>query len=423
MPNGRINIVNRDEYHAFVPSPIEEYKSNTQIKSVRFEMFSHDEEYERLRKKGSAFLITSPELYVNGQKPIDGIFSPLYGADTTQDTPIYTCECHELTGGNKLGMVCPRCGQVVRTIEADLRIKGYVDIAPYHILSYHGFNAMKKIYKNMNEIITKTRKISRSGKLIDNGLPTLEEIYDDYEERYEPITGIPKKIAFMSKIPVYSARLRPLIRQESTMTMTILDVNKRFLSIATLYGILKSAQYIPNYSREIEIQKTLNQLQQDYNEVASIVNDQLNGKHGVFRRAMASGRLDHTSRLVITLGEDLRAHEIDVPYQTVMVQYEEEIANYLSRIQDISLSKAMQLVDENQLTPTPLFKKIISQLLRSRKGMWALVNRNPTISETGIIYCRIRKIHDNPNDMTLHLPQDVLAGLAADRFVEVCLAQ
>ena len=207
------------------------------------------------------------------------------------------------------------------------------------------------------------------------------------------------------------------------MTMTILDVNKRFLSIATLYGILKSAQYIPNYSREIEIQKTLNQLQQDYNEVASIVNDQLNGKHGVFRRAMASGRLDHTSRLVITLGEDLRAHEIDVPYQTVMVQYEEEIANYLSRIQDISLSKAMQLVDENQLTPTPLFKKIISQLLRSRKGMWALVNRNPTISETGIIYCRIRKIHDNPNDMTLHLPQDVLAGLAADRFVEVCLAQ
>ena len=57
---------------------------------------------------------------------------------------------------------------------------------------------------------------------------------------------------------------------------------------------------------------------------------------------------------------------------------------------------------------------IINQLLKSGLGKWILDNRNPTISEYGIQYVKIRKIHDDPTDMTLHLPQDVLVLMAAD---------
>ena len=72
------------------------------------------------------------------------------------------------------------------------------------------------------------------------------------------------------------------------------------------------------------------------------------------------------------------------------------------------------MVSMNAMTPAPIFVEIINQLLKSKKGIWVLVNRNPTISESGVQYSRIRRIHKDYTDMTLHLPPDVLALLAAD---------
>lgn len=176
MPAGRLNIVNRDTYPLFVPSPIEYYPTTTRVKSLRFKKVSPDEKYERLKKKGLNIDICNSEITVNGKKPMDGIFSPLFGADSTQDTPIFTCDCHKLTGGANVGRVCPDCGTTVRTIEADLRIMGHIDIAPYHVLTFHGYQAFKKIFKNMDEVITTTRRINKAGKVIDNGIPTMNTI-------------------------------------------------------------------------------------------------------------------------------------------------------------------------------------------------------------------------------------------------------
>lgn len=413
MPATRLNIVNRDTYPLFVPSPIETYPTKTRVKSLRFRRVSPDEKYERLKKRGLNIDISNPEITVNGKKPMDGIFSPLFGADSTQDAPIFTCDCHRLTGGSNVGRVCPDCGTTVRTIEADLRITGHIDIAPYHILTFHGYQAFKKIFKNMDEIITTTRRINKAGHVVDNGIPTLMELYDDYDREYAGRIGLEKNIVFMTKIPVYTSRLRPLMEMGRT-TLTILDVNKYYLSIVNLSNILKSTVLMPAFSREVEIQRTLNQLQQDFLGVVDVVIKQCNGKSGVFRRALASGRLDNSSRLVITLGTDLMAHEVDVPYQTMMEQYEGEIAKYLSRIQDIPISRAISLVEENKMERNELFVNIINQLLKSGLGKWILDNRNPTISEYGIQYVKIRKIHDDPTDMTLHLPQDVLVLMAAD---------
>lgn len=412
MPDGRLNIKNRDEYSLFVPSPIEHYRTTTRIKSVRFERISQDEVYRELKKKGLNIDITNPEIYNNGKKPMDGIFSPLFGADTTQDTPVFTCDCHKTTGGAKRGHICPHCGTEVRTIEADLRIQGHIDIAPYHIMSYHGYVAFSKIFKNLEEIITTTRRITRSGKVAKSDLPTIMDLYDDYDDLYAGRIGLDKDIVFMSKIPVYSARLRPLMKTNTQVAM--LEVNKLYLSITNLRGNLKSTQFMPNVNREVEIQRTLNQIQQDFNGITAICNEQINSKSGVFRRALASGRLDNSSRLVITLGTDLQPHEVDVPYQLMMTQYEEEIANYYAKIQDVSIAKAIDMVSMNAMTPAPIFVEIINQLLKSKKGIWVLVNRNPTISESGVLYSRIRRIHKDYTDMTLHLPPDVLALLAAD---------
>lgn len=419
---GQIHIKNRDLFPQFIPSPTEEYKIKTRVKSVRFVRRSPDEDYKKLKKENAQIDITSPELYVNGfKKPIDGIFSPKFGADATQDTPIYTCDCHKTTGGAKRGHICPFCGTEVRTIETDLRITGHIDIAPFHVLTYHGYQAFANLLgtQKLEEIIKTVRRIDRSGKTVKDSLPTLLELYDDYEDEYLDKIGLDKKYVFMSKIPVYSARLRPLMQQGAGITM--LDVNKRYLSIVRLAGVVKSSQFMPNLKREVEIQRTLNQIQKEWIDndpkhqgVCNIIAKLIKGKEGVFRHALTSGRLDYSSRLVITLGQDLMAHEVDIPYQTMMVEMEEEIANYYSRLHDVSLAKAISKVEENVVNPTPEFVKICKQILKGPSAPWAIVNRNPSITENSLILVRVRDIHEDHKDLTLHLSVDVLKDLGAD---------
>ena len=126
---GRLNIVNRDTYKRFQPSPILDFKMDRRITQVRMRYVSHDDQYKKLKEKGLQIDISNPEILVNGKRPIDGIFSPLFGADTTEEIPIYSCDCRKLTGGANLGRLCPDCGTRCRSIDADLTLCGYIDIA------------------------------------------------------------------------------------------------------------------------------------------------------------------------------------------------------------------------------------------------------------------------------------------------------
>lgn len=411
---GRLNIINRDKFPNFQPSPVLEYRTKKRIKSVRAIRVDHDRDYEEAKKKGIQIDITSSDIFVgNNKKPVNGIFSPLFGADTTQDIPIYACECRYLTGGTNLGRLCPECNTVVRSIEADLRLTGYIDIAPYHIMSYAGLKNIGKTISDdaLLDIYTSVKKIDRAGKLVKDDKPTIMDLYNDYEDELEERTGIPRNIAFMSKIPVYSARLRPLIYFGSNMT--ILDVNKSYFSIVKLANELRASPLF-NMNRGAEIQRILNQIQLSMNEVYAHVEDQINGKNGAIRKSLASGRIDYSARMVISLGMGLMPHEVDVPYSTMMVMYEEEIANYLSKLENIPLAKAITMVEDNSVERNEKFVKIINQLLKSNYGIWGIINRPPTISESSVQYVRVRKIHDDPTDMTMHMPPDNLPLLAAD---------
>lgn len=408
-----INIVNRDDYPLFVPTPVEHFKVKRRITGVEVQKISFDEMYENLKAEGRQVDIRSPELFVDGRKPMDGIFSPLFGADSTKDTPVYTCDCGELTGGSNKGRLCKKCNSTCRTIEADLRNVMFIDIAPYHILTDLGMAAMRRaLPKTLKEVLTSTRRIGRSGAVVKSDLPTIMDLYDDYDILYRAKAKEEKKYAFCSKIPVYTSRLRPLIQDRSRLS--ILDVNKNYLSIVSCAQIIRDETIIPGPKSEIKIQKTLNEIQRNFNEIMGIVDSQINKKKGVVRHALASGSLDYSFRLVITLGPDLMANEIDVPYHTMMVGCEEEIVRRLVDMDDIPVGKAIAKVEKHILHPHPKFVKIINMILRSGVGIWTLVNRNPTISKYGIGYFRIRKIHDDPDDFTLHLPVDVLHGFGAD---------
>ena len=155
----------------------------------------------------------------------------------------------------------------------------------------------------------------------------------------------------------------------SPTAITLLNINQEYLSLVKLANIIRSASIIPSFTRELEVQRTMNQIQQGFNAVCAEIIKQCNTKNGVFRRALASGRLDNSTRMVITLGENLRANEVDVPYQTMMTQYEAEIADMVVRKENISLSAAITLVQMNAMHRSEYFVTIIKALLRRKQGV------------------------------------------------------
>lgn len=416
-----ITILNGDTYNTFKPSPRLPYKIQKRIKSVQLKPISQDEEYKRRATKEMDLKVNSAEIYENGQRPQDGIFSPLFGADMTQEAPVYSCDCHRRTGKQNAGKICPYCSTEVRTIEADLRMCLYIDTEPYHVLSYIGYIHFRKYFdqSKLDEILGTCMRINRMGFAIPSKIPTIMSLYDDYDELYKPKIKLPKKIVFMTKIPVYSMRLRPLMHNAWSPKMTILDVNKRYLSIVRLNQNIKVIPVFGGHiNQDVEIQRTLNAIQKELIDIYHHVESQVNGKNGVFRQFLASGRVDYSSRMVITLGPKLQPHEIDIPYQTAMTIYEEEIANYMSHKYQISLSQAIDEVRAHATQRDETFVSIINGLLEKGTGIWALINRPPSISKSSILYCKVRKIHDenkySAGDMTMHLPSDILSLLAAD---------
>lgn len=107
-------------------------------------------------------------------------------------------------------------------------------------------------------------------------------------------------------------------------------------------------------------------------------------------------------------------HEIDIPYQTMMTLYEEEIANCVAKVEGVTIAKAISLVREHAVIRDDRFVKYINQFLKMGRGVWTPINQNPSISESSILYSRIRKVHDDGTDMTMHLPPDVLSLMGAD---------
>lgn len=406
---GMINIVNRNEYTTFKRTPKLNYHVKRKIKKVQMCRVCYDEDYEKEKENGTLIQISNPEILVGGKKPIDGIFSAKFGTDSTQDVPFYSCNCGRLTGGAHNGRICPDCGSEVQPIKADLRKHAFIDIAPWHIMTFHGYHAIKKVIKNLDEIISSTRGVNLKGKVKDSQKYTIMSLYDNYDEQIYPLTGLPKKYAFTTKVPVYSARLRPLMMFGSAMS--ILKVNEKYLAILKANQLLLTYKYAL-FEPTNSLQSILNVIQNNFIEVTEIVNMMLGSKNGAIRKNMATGRLDYSSRMVISPGEDLRPYEVDIPYQDAMIIYEEEITNYLANIEGITRSEALSQVIIGQNVVLPKFIQIINALIR--EGIWVMINRNPTIKESGILYCKVRQIHKDTTDHTLHLPRDILELLGAD---------
>lgn len=450
---GGINIINWDEVPLMAPSKPYPLPVLQQIRSTKLVRISPDEKYEEDVKNGSLILITNPKYNVTGTKrsqpnthTMDGIFSPMFGQERPNDPQRFSCFCRSLTGVQNRGKICPNCGGEVEEIKNDISKMGYIDIEPYHILSIQGYYALKPYIKNLDEILTSIKPIDVKGKAkkdsddgkhklgyIDGEI-SLITIYERYDEDFYPLTKIDKKYVFISKIPVSHPKLRPLI-ERGTTTVSQLPQNKRYLSILSLREHLYSAS-ISGLKSTVPIERCLNKIAVDWlgfiesksgnngdkkdTGICEICATTLSGKRGRIRQIMTSGRVDECSRMIISLGQDLRPHEIRIPYHTAMVLYEDEIVHWL-RIHDPSLNsaKAISIVRKHTHSRNKKMISIINNIFRSGFGVWGFGNRNPTILELGIQYVRVVGLTDEhlaPGqiDETMQIAADGLTPYNAD---------
>lgn len=390
----------------FKTSKIHKTKTKIEVTSIQFNRVDFDKDYKKKMKQGDTFLITNPEYLKNGIRTKDSIFSPLFGPDMMKpDAHTYMCECGKLIGGINEGRVCPSCNSKVQFITTDLTKSGTIDIAPYRVLTYHGYNLLSKKIKNLDEVISSTKKIDIKGHSSADTSIDILDLYD-YYEKHEDEIGVPIEFAFTTKIPVINANTRPLVKTDSKLTL--FKVNKEYNVMVSSLMNLNVSKYINNRSETVSL---LNGIQEACLNVWREMEERLDGKTGDFRTQFTTCKTDYSSRMVITPGTKLAPHEVDVPYQTIMEFYEEELVNILHGMgHDYDVAIDLYLRGLNKITSH--MKRAIKILLK--KDRWLIINRNPTIKYGSILYVKIRKYNKNLKDTTMKLPAAILPLMNAD---------
>jgi hypothetical protein len=387
-------------------STIPDIDQNIKIESITFERVDLEEDYKKKMKNGETFLITNPEYIKNGVRLKDSIFSPLFGPDMLKpDAHSYMCECGALVGAINEDRVCSKCKSKVQFITTDLTKNAFIDIAPYKILTYHGYNILNKYIKNIDEVLGNTKKINMKGHQDDPDKMDIIDLYE-YYEKHEDEIGVPIGVAFTSKIPVINANVRPLVKTDSKMTL--FTINKEFNVIVSSLTNLNVAKYINNRTETVSL---LNTIQEAYFNICREMEERLEGKTGDFRAQFTTCKTDYSSRMVIAPGLGLKPYEIDVPYQTIIEFYEEELINILNAM-GLSHEAAMDIYLRGRNKISNHMKRAIKILLKTER--WLIINRNPTIKYGSILYMRIRKFNKNIKDTTMKLPHAILPLMNAD---------
>jgi len=408
--------INRDNYKQFKYEP-DEIIFRPRRKTASFEVrpISLDKRCKQRLASGESFMITNPDsTNTKKEKTAGGIHSPKFGPDMfNPDIREYSCPKGCTVGAINEGKVCITCGGVVKFVAANMDKEAYIDIAPYHVLTYHGWNAMSKEVKNFKNVLKNKNKhsIDRSGKLIVSGDINLLTLYDDYDELYADKTGMPKSIAFTSKIPVISANLRPLVRSGSKMT--VFPINKTYENLVKLADNLEIMVLMDNVENDLPKIRIITEIQECFTELWGEFELAVRGKTGLFKKYISSSRLDYTCRAVIASDPFLKLHEVIVPYQTMLELFEEELVSFIMQMKKINLTQAYDFFMRSRNHINKDMLAIINIYLKTQES-WVIIDRNPTIKYGGILYMKIKGCHKNLKNKTMLLPHGILVLQNAD---------
>ena len=205
-------------------------------------------------KSGKGFIIKEPKGIKNDIKLQDGIFSSRFGnglqdADSFIDR--YRCSCGMTRGAINHGMTCDMCGTMVKFVDDDMSIFGWMVIKePYCIIhpnlymslqAFIGTTRLDNIINGKVEVNEDGREIERKIKKKDepfDGIGILEfrdrfdEVMDFYLKKYPHKKNYyddimaHKDIVFTRSVPVFTTLLRPV--QLDNMSLKYEETNEYY---------------------------------------------------------------------------------------------------------------------------------------------------------------------------------------------------
>lgn len=360
----------------------------------------------------------------------------------------FRCECGSFMGQDIIGQKCPMCGHEIALHSLNFSYTGWIDLKKHKIITPVYYTMLKRVLGNQmlkfilgdykadhsvqyNENDTefeKNKKQKKSGRVASNdinaiikSIPKNKHCYqglghDKFYENFEEIVTkcakpgtqeemnilIAEKAAvFTSKIPVYSTAFRP--RSKTSETLFYPRIDKYFAQICA------DNCSIDNMVLDIEKIQCLNNIQNKIMEATEhLIKNEIAKKGGFVRSEICGGTFSFSARGVITLDISLRADEVAIPYNMMVIAYQFKITHILATRYHMTLEQAYLFVSK---TPhDPVVRQIMDELIA--QGQWLFILREPTNNIASIALCKIRnyKIDDD----TISLPPEPLPGFNAD---------
>lgn len=436
MSNG--DVIDFGEVKQFKLQPIERHfeKYGKAIESERLVKKNLNKIAEFRMKHGDDFLITNPQsVGKNGEKTIDGIFSPKFGVTQFDDQlgtkDMYRCQCGAVAGAIYIGKECNKCNTVVTFVDADLTRMGWIPLKKYSIMNAGMFIHVQDLIgkPNLKAILkVDVSKMNSEGRFIskpDKKNPFAHIGMIEFEERFDEILDFylkkyPKKreiydlikenqsCVFTHYIPVYSAILRPRI--ENNEKIRSLKANVHYDTIMRHYDAIQQDK-----GNLLTIVPALFEIQYEFMELYDFLVTGYSGKSGLFRSHFGGLRIDYGARSVIINGKDLRPDEVDIPYVSAITFLELEILYLLRKIDDITETEANQILNKAMREFNPKIWHLCQNIIsKSRTPMSVLVNRPPSLSDRSYRLLRVKGVKSSIEDLTLSISPALLSGFAGD---------
>lgn len=412
-----------------------------------------DEERKKDIISGNGFVISPYQTIKKELKAPYGIFSPKYGQQLSDVNPFidrYKCECGYQKSRIYNNMECPVCHTKTKYVDDDFGYFGWMVLNNYYLIHPNLYKSIESIIgaqrlinildiedeKNedghsVNPSEEKPKKRKRGPHIKERGknepfygIGMIEfkkrfvEILDYYVaistnkaskmEYYNDIMNNLDKV-FCQSIPVYTTHLRPYEVSDKT-GLKFEATNAIYNMLSKLVTEINDDKLRHNREKKPKM-KLLFDTQIKWNELYKEIDNILSGKKGNVR-LLAGGKMNFSSRNVITQNPKLRIDQVTLPYWCLVDILQQQIINILVKTYNMSYNDAYYKWYTANIEPDKTIIQIIRGIMYSNdQGLPVIINRNPSISRGSLLqmYCV-----DMTFNYTMALPLQILPLLAAD---------
>lgn len=356
---------------------------------MRVDLIDFEEEFSHLLP------VTTPNYKRRFKFHEDGLFSEqIFGPVES-----FRCQCGRYQGKEYSGTVCENCKVMVANSNLRLTSFARIPIPEQYTCLLHPI--LLDMLSSMMEGKLEGLKIidlvtgDKSAIITENGIEVLDkrdergnvgpvyfqrDLYPYLLDHYEEVQDFEEKYGqylFIKSIPVIPPDTRPLSQGANKRTMYADPINTNYSVILRTLSTMTAGPLAAD---------TLSaKLQKQVNDLFSVLLSKFGGKSGFLRSHILGKRIDYSGRAVITVdGGSLPLGWCKLPYNIAKEIYKPSIIRPLARKKQISLLKAVNDYDNEDMKPA-----ILDVIKEKFIGTYVLLNRQPTLHRPSIQAMRV----------------------------------